>query len=346
MLSAVTDFPIISETSLGEARKRWGGIIPSIREGLPQPQAGTVLVFGDGRRWTQARGRVKGTEDFVVDATTVTIVQTRTRTMDVDVAIPSADHADDFTVMASFQCRVTSPELVAEQGPIDVIALLRSYLQQDNELMVRGIKHTVEQVHEVRRLVQARVRAYYDEFAPRIPGLETTLVSVQVLTPADLRKHAEGIRDARWARELAELVGQHEDADAQRLAERLRDPEYVAALAVGRDKIDLGRLVESVYADRTTKDANLLEFLKLLEKNGQLDRMPIDGQVLVTRLVERLGGATGPAGPPGPAIGAGTSTAADGTRSIEGSATSTEANEATADDASTDDRFRADDRDL
>ena len=335
----VAAFPIVSETELGEPRRRWGGIIPSIRDDVPVPKAGTVLVFSDGRRWTSARGRVKGTEDFVVNATSVTVVQTRARTIDVDVEIPSADHADNFTVRVSFLCRVTSPELVAQEGPIDVVARLRTFLQQDGKLMELGLKHRVEHVHDVRRAAQARVRGYCEVFSPGIPGLEVTLASIQVLTPDDLRKHAEQMRDARWARELAEVLGQYEDADAQRLAERLRHPEYAAALGVIHDKVDLGRLTESLYGDRATKDANLLELLKLLEKNGQLDRLPIDGQVLVNRMVERLVGAVPPA-PAAAQIEAGNSAKTGESRSIEGSTVPS------ADEASTeDDRFRIDDID-
>ena len=72
----------------------------------------------------------------------------------------------------------------------------------------------------------------------------------------------------------------------------------------------IGKLVVDAYADRRTKDSNLLEFLKLLESNGQLDRLPIDGKVLVSRMLERFGGTdtaidpavAGGAAEPGPPL--------------------------------------------
>ena len=277
------DFPILHELALGVARKRWGGVIPSKRPRgeIPVQQPGTLLVFNDGRTWTSAQGRVAGTESFVVDALSVSVVWTRMRDVEVEVPIPSANPADDFTVLARFTCRVEKPELVAEQGPIDVARILGNFLRQDRGLHSKGEQFTIDEIHHVRHAVDARVRAFCDEVSPHIPGLEVTLSSVEVLTPADLRVHKKAIRDAVWAREISEKLAEFEHADAQELARLFREPEYIAALGVQRGTVDLGKLVVDAYADRRTKDSNLLEFLKLLEQRAAgpvADRRPGAGQ--------------------------------------------------------------------
>ena len=182
------DFPVISETELPAARRRGWGILPSVRDpsGLPAQRPGTTLVFSNGTRWVEARGRIKGSEDFVVDAMVVSVVHTRERVIDVDVRIPSKDPAEDFAVQVGFSCRVTSPELVAELGPIDIVDRLRRFLLEDWKLRLRGAEFMTEEVHQVRHQVEVRLRSYCDEVPPRIPGLEIRLSSVDVLTNKEL----------------------------------------------------------------------------------------------------------------------------------------------------------------
>ena len=113
------DFPILQELALNVVRKRWAGVIPTKRDraDIPVQRPGTLLVFNDGKMWTSALRRVAGTESFVVDALSVSVVWTRTREVEVEVPIPSANPADDFTVLARFTCRVERAGLVAEQVP-------------------------------------------------------------------------------------------------------------------------------------------------------------------------------------------------------------------------------------
>ncbi len=291
------DFPVISETELPPARSRGWGLLPSIRDRdtLPQQRPGTVLVFNDGSRWTQARGRLKGTEDFVVDAVAVSVVRTRERIVDVDLEIHSKDPADDFGVLVRFACRVTNPELVAKElGPVDLSHDLKMYLEEDQELQVRGIRHTVSDIHEVRRLVNARVRAYCDETLPNLPGIAVRLSAVDVMTPVDLKEHMRRMRTERWDEEFKTLTAAHEDGDVRRLAVYLADPASAAAMAMLRDKIDVEKIVTAAYADRRTQDDNLLEILKLLERTGWVDGYAVDTRALFGRLMDRLTGGAPP----------------------------------------------------
>jgi hypothetical protein len=288
------DFPVIFETELPKARKRI--LLPDVREpdGLPVQRPGTTLVFNNGKKWVQARGRIKGTEEFVVDATEVSVVRTRERVVDVDVKIPSKDLAEDFGVLVGFSCKVTKPDLVAEQGPIDIVDRLRRYLLEDRKLRQRGTEYTVDELHQVRHQVEVRVRSYCDEVPPSIPGLEIRLSSVDVLTSADLLAHKKRMRDAQWNDEFTTLTSGHEDIQVRRLSTFLSDPASAAAFAFLREKIDMEKIVTAAYADRRTQDENLLEFLKLLERNGKIDLLPVDARILVTRLLDRLGGTGGP----------------------------------------------------
>jgi hypothetical protein len=205
------DFPVISEIELPVVRRRGWGILPSVRDpaDLPAQRPGTTLVFGNGKRWVEARGRLKGTEDFVVDAMTVSVVHTRERVIDVDTRIPSKDPAEDFAVLVGFSCRVTRPELVAEVGPIDVVDRLRRFLLEDRKLRQRGVEHTPEEVHQVRHQVDVRLRSYCDEVPPSIPGLEIRLSSVDVLTNEDFLARREPWSDLHGNEEFATFTTIH-----------------------------------------------------------------------------------------------------------------------------------------
>jgi hypothetical protein len=317
------DYPILLEKALPAPPKRFLGIIPSRRDlaELPVATPGTVLVFHNGGNWERARGRLTGTEPYVVDALCVSVVQTRSRDIEVYLKIPSASAADDFTILARFTCRVTSPEVIAAHGPLDVPKILGNFLRKDRGLLTKGQETPIEEVHQIRVKVHARVRAYCDETSPDIPGLDVALSSVEVLTPGDFRRHRTAMRDAVWSRELAELLAQHEDADVRRLGVIFAQPESAAALGVVRGQLDVGNLAARLYADRHTKDTNILELLKLLEKNGQLDRLPINGQALVNTLMERLTGVdTGNGGPALPGADGAISIDTDTLKSIDSGA--------------------------
>lgn len=292
----VAAFPV-QEIPLEPVPRRALGFIPSRRSlaAIPIQQPGTTLVFNTGDKWIPVRSRIIGTESFVVQAVAVSIVQTRTYEVPVEILIPSASLADDFTIVCLFNCRVVDVVRAAEQGPYDVAKALGNFLRKDRGLQAKGLATAIADVHSLRIPVDARIRAYCDEVGPALPGLEVHLSSVEVATPASLRTHHGKLRDAAFARDLAKMLASHEDEDARALAARLNEPEYLAALGVLRDKVDIDKVLSAVFADRATKDANILELLKLLEKNGQLDRLPIDGRVLVNTLMSRLGGI--PAGP-------------------------------------------------
>jgi len=285
------EFPV-KEIPLSPVPKRMFGLIPAQRAlvEIPPQHPGTIRVFGSGESWVPARDRIRGSESFVVDADVVSVVRTRAEDVDVRIEIPSAGLADNFTILSRFACQVVDPVLVAKRGPIDVGHILSNFLRKDLQLMRLGVETDVANLRQLSDRVQARVRAWCHEAPPPIAGLDTDLWSVELETPPALLRHSEQVRDARLARELAVLLASHEDEDARRLAERITQPEYLAALGVLREQVDLNQIISDVYADRKTKDANILEFLKLLEKNGQLDRLPIDGRVLVQTLMTRLAG--------------------------------------------------------
>ncbi|MEV6925875.1 hypothetical protein AB0M46_15445 [Dactylosporangium sp. NPDC051485] len=306
------DYPV-REIALGLVPRRGLGLIPARRNPatLPAQQPGVALIFSTGDKWQVARGAIAGTESYVTSAVSVSVVQTREKDIEVDVPIPSNSHIDEFTVRCRFQCQVTDPVVAAQRGPIDLVKMLQNFLRADRGLLVKGQETDIGDVRELRIKVDARVRAWCRETTPNIPGLRVTLESVEVLTPIAMIEHLRGLRDAQWARQLAVLLGSYEDEDATALAEKITQPAYVRALGVIRDKIDLQKLADDVHADQATKDANILELLRVLEKNGQLDQLPFDGRILVNTLVSRLAGASKDALP------AGSATAEIGLRSAD-----------------------------
>jgi len=306
MASDDKDFPVISEIELPVARRRGWGILPPVRDpnDLPAQRPGTTLVFSNGKRWVEARGRIKGSEDFVVDAMAVSVVRTRERVINVDVKIPSKDLADDFVVLAGFSCRVTRPELVAELGPIDIVDRLRRFLLEDRKLRQRGVEYSVDEHHQVRHQVEVRLRSYCDEVMPSVPGLEIRLSSVDVLTNEDILARGKRMRDLHWNDEFSTLTAMHEDADVRQLATYVSDPASATAFAYLRENTDITKVAIAAYADRRTRDESLLELLQLLERCGKDDLLRVDARVLVTRLVDRLGGTRDPVRGDATAVGA------------------------------------------
>ncbi|WP_155369055.1 hypothetical protein [Catellatospora vulcania] len=285
-------FPVLEERSLGRAESRLFRPAKRRLSDLPARPPGSVYVFQVGQRYKlyQDGAHLRGTEGDLVDAMSVSVVQTRPLEIAADLAIPSASAADDFTVRSWFWCEVTSPTTVAERGLRDVPAQLVNFLRRDVGMQKLGTSVSINDINEMRVRADARVRAFCEVRQLEIPGMSVQLTSVEVLTPDTLRSHHTKMRDTVWAAEISGALSQHEDSEIQRLAAYLGQPEYAAALATVRDKMNLAQIVEGAYADRRTRDANILELLKLLEKNGQLDRIPVDGRRLVDALSNRVAG--------------------------------------------------------
>lgn len=289
-------YPVLEERALHRAQRRL--LVGERREPgeLPAQPPGTVLVFEAGGRFEVLRDRrhLSGREETVVDAVAVSVVDVRERILPVDVAVPSASAADDFTIRALFRCRVTKPDVVAAAGITDLTGALRGHVGQDRELAARCGAHLVDDIRDIREWVTARVTAFCTMQPPRVAGMSISLAEVYLLTPIDLREHATGMRDETWRQHLEELKQAFENRDVERLEAIIRSgAEAISALAISRGQLHLGKAAEREYRIEEAKRRYELDVVKALMEGGHLDTAPIDGMRYVDALADRIFGRAG-----------------------------------------------------
>ncbi|MEU9888446.1 hypothetical protein [Sphaerisporangium sp. NPDC051011] len=297
-----TGYPIVEERSLPAVPRKW--LRPGRRDpaDLPEQRPGTVLVFevnGGYQAFTERR-HLRGSEDAVVCAVAVSVVEVRSRFVTATVTIPSCDLAHEFPVQATFRCIVTEPQTVVADGLRDVAAVLTHHLRDDLKLQKMGMDSKIEQIHLLRPQVIARVKAYLEFFPPRIDGMSVLLSGVDVLLPSDVRAHARGVKGILRSEELLELRGAVEDKDVTRLERILRRGTAAGlALGVSRREISVGSSVSMQATAEAERNRNIVEWLQQLPE-GALDFLPIDTHVLIQTLQRSYTGidASPPADPP------------------------------------------------
>jgi hypothetical protein len=187
--------------------------------------------------------------DDVLDASSVSLVDTRVRVVEVSRTLPSVSEADRFTVSVSFSCQVTDPELVARQGVVDVTAPLGAYLAGEDELLRMAAGFRVEEINAVRAAVAHRMSAYTIVNPPRVAGMQVEFVGTEVFAADDLRDWEQELRQQRRDQEL--LQGRHdfESRQTQQFAELLSlGPLYAQVLQMVRDGVDMTDIVERTNA--------------------------------------------------------------------------------------------------
>ncbi|MEV0082181.1 hypothetical protein [Saccharopolyspora sp. NPDC050642] len=291
-----TGYPVVAEHPLPPARRRL--LLGGKRDlaDLPPQEPGTVLVFEVNGHYEAFRERrhLSGSEDAVVSAVAISVVDMRERLTTTRLMIPSNSPADDFVVEAIFRAKVTRPETVAAAGLTDLDATLRSYLSQDQELLGLGLQCGVEEINEVRSFVRRRIMAYCKVVPPQVDGMDLSLCEVRVPTPAPLREHSTVVRDERWNQDVLELRQAFEQRDVERIHEILQGgPSMVTALGISRREIHTSDAVREAYESEDRRRKHMLDLLRTLP-SGYLDSLPIDAMQFVTALSSSLRpGATG-----------------------------------------------------
>lgn len=288
LMGSNSPFPVVDERPLGPVQRRLLGARRELSQ-LPVQRPGTALVFASGsgmyRVYREDR-HLKGTEDAVVSAVSVSVVDLRERSIWVELTIPSASPADDFMIRVCFRCRVTSPERVAEAGLTDVATLLRHHLAEDSSLMMYGLRYSVERLNEFRRLVLARLESSVELNPPFVDGVALVMSAVDVTTPEQLRAHERRLRDGRWGRQAttedAEWVEQWGDRGARALD----------ALAVARGESSVDQVAARAHQVESERERIALETLRMLHENKLLDRIPVDATRLVDSVIERVTGVS------------------------------------------------------
>lgn len=185
----MTNYPIISQQTLAKASRRGPmGIVPPRRDAseLPLPNAHEAVVYKAAGSYVVDDGRSRTTDDHIVNATNITVVDMREDApITVQATIPSAGAAE-FVVHVTFLCTVRKPEEVVEAGLHDLTTRLTNFLLQHQKLFHLGEDYQLSQVATVWHNVTSEVKAYFNVRPARFRGLDVKLGNVQVMTPDEL----------------------------------------------------------------------------------------------------------------------------------------------------------------
>lgn len=243
------NYPVIAEHILATVQGTWWARRRR-REDVPPLPPGAVHVFRVGGNYrTFPEGMLfDPAHPDVLDASSVSLVDTRARLVDVDRPLPSVSEADNFTLRASFTCQVTDPVVIARQGIIDVTVPLRAYLMGDSDLPRVSAGHRVEEINAVRTEVGHRMTAYSAIVPPRVAGMNVEFVSAEVHASDDLRDWEQKLRDERRSWELQRGQRDFETQDALRIAELLsQGSDHVDAFGIARKEIDLTEAAARIH---------------------------------------------------------------------------------------------------
>ncbi|GGU59864.1 hypothetical protein GCM10010211_26080 [Streptomyces albospinus] len=243
------NYPVVAEHVLGAVQGSWWSRRRR-RDDVPPLPPGAVYVFRVGGNYRQfPEGMVfDPSHPDVLDASSVSLVDTRARMVEVVRSVPSVSEADNFTVRASFACQVIDPTVVARQGVIDVVVPLCAYLAGDSELPRVSAGHRVEEINAVRREVSHRMTAYSAIVPPRVAGMSVEFVSAEVHASEDLRNWEQTMRDERRSRELLRGQRDFETQDTHRIAELLsQGSDYADAFGIARERIDVPEAAARIH---------------------------------------------------------------------------------------------------
>ncbi|MFG1915152.1 hypothetical protein [Micromonospora sp. NPDC048898] len=287
-------YPVLLEKTLPPAPRRLLGRRRNVTD-LPPLPPGAVYVFKvDGHQRLYGDRHIDYGDEIVVDAVAVSVVQRRTATLTSQLPIPSISAADEFTVVTTFRCQVLAPEVVAETGLTDLATVLTNHLWQDRELKNLGLDYRIDDINDVRRLVDARITAYCTLVPPSVPGMAIELTSVMAHPSTDLRDHGRKLRDKQWDQQLGRLDVAWQNEDVERVASFLSaGPTYADALGVSRNEINVGQVAERMHDAESLRRQQLNETLQEMVKRGFFDRVSIDPVRLMDEVVG-LGAAAEP----------------------------------------------------
>lgn len=144
-----------------------------------------------GDLYTVDHGRSSLSKDYIVNATSVSVVDLRENVpVTVQVSISSAA-IEEFIILVTFLCTVDKPEEVVRAGLRDMSDSLGQYLGQHQRLFSLGEEYQPYQINTVRKNVWAEIKAYFTLRPPQSRGMEIKLGNIQVLTPAELPKFSK-----------------------------------------------------------------------------------------------------------------------------------------------------------
>jgi hypothetical protein len=213
-------YPVVTQRFLDVVpAKRFFTRTPNGRSSdeIPRLLAGHRLVYFTRGEYVLDTTTLPLDSPTVIDASRVTVVDVTSDTeVVVLLTIPSQD-AGSYTIRVTFLCNVDDPVAVVRTGGHDAESVLSGYLKAHHRLFELGLDYALADINEFRRKVSAQVRAYVTVVPPEFDGMSAKLASVEVLTPEELAKFQESLRDQR----LKYTV----DSEKQRQEQRLEDQQ-------------------------------------------------------------------------------------------------------------------------
>ncbi|WP_330174567.1 hypothetical protein OG875_14035 [Streptomyces sp. NBC_01498] len=289
------NYPVIAEHILATVQGTWWSRRRR-RDDVPQLPTGAVYVLRVGGNYRLfPEGMVfDPSHPDVLDASSVSLVDTRARLVEVERTLPSVSEADRFSVRASFTCQVTDPTVIARQGVIDVTVPLRAYLMGDGDLARMSAGHRVEEVNAVRTQVGHRMTAYSAIVPPRVAGMSVEFVSAEVHASDDLRDHEQKRRDKQRLWELQRGQRDFETQDALQIADLLaRGSDHVDAFGIARQEIGVTDAASRIHRDTEKASARRHE-AEVSERVHAQARETAEAQMqrdTVLTLLRQMGGS-------------------------------------------------------
>ncbi|MFI8347082.1 hypothetical protein [Streptomyces sp. NPDC085596] len=292
-------YPVVSARTLEPpAARGWRGMGTARRERseLPRLEPHQVAVYRVGEDWVESHGDLDPRSETAVRATSVTVVDRR-RDVPVEamVTVPSAD-GTDCAVRVRFRCTAEDAvELMREGGPADVSAALVSYLQGCPALTGEYVPHGDAQLAEVSKRICANVTAYALAQPPRLPGMGVELVSVDLLTPDQLRELQQRLAELEFQRQrdaveqaVAQERTKREQEHQQQLAllnqqhqEEIQRREQEAELHLSEQRAAYEREQEALDAGQEERFGSRFALWRAYRRK----------EVTAEQLADRLGGA-------------------------------------------------------
>ncbi|MEU4231260.1 hypothetical protein AB0F17_43790 [Nonomuraea sp. NPDC026600] len=264
------------------------------KDEIPKVNGQQVRVFSVDGGYLVDHGHRRLDDEKVVRATHVTIVDlTHNRAVQTELTIPSQD-AKDFTVRVTFLCTVTDAVTVVRDGQGDAERSLNGYIRSHHRLFQLGLQHKLSEINPVRLNVQTQIEAYVQLKPPRVPGLNMSLASVEVLTPEELAAFQDKVRTEERNFELYRLKAMYdEEADRQRRDWELERKKYELKLSEQRQHYEA---MEQLAQQRLQQSHNEFLINEVARKHQAIGDDPVkaamaareEKELTATQIADRL----------------------------------------------------------
>lgn len=276
-------YPVVEQRPLAQVppRRLLGPKRTRTMNEIPHSNANHRLVYRVDGEFVQDNSALPLDSPTVLAASHVSVVDVSRETeVLVQLDIPSAD-ADVFTMQATFVCTVTDPVAVVREGPVAVEAALRAYLKGHHRIFELGLDYRFGDINEARRKLNAQVKAFTTVSPPEFIGLSAELASVEVLTPEELSKFQQSLREQeqQHAIDFKQQEGRHHlNSDETRYEQHMAANTQRHQFDLDANQRRYDRYQYQEHVDAIGNDS--MSVLTYAYSNGKLDAKEFADEVL------------------------------------------------------------------